>query len=598
MMNDWLIRKSSITILLTVFNQSERELTESIGSARAQTGARIEIIIFDDGSTKLETLKFLDSFELLGNERLVRSSNVGVIAARNQLIEKVDTDFLIFLDPDDVLEPHYISKSFELLEADRSIEIIFPNVLIHDIAENGFEVWGTGPFDPDVLAKVNTLPMSSIISTRLMKQLGGYSSDFETGPEDWDLWVRASLSGAKARHIDMVGYKYTKAQNSRSSQATDHSDLISLRQIGHNVGFPFSSLNLIQIFLVIPWLPRIGGVEKYVKCLMEDLQEFGFKVAIVVTERDPYGYEDDVINYRNLGNLVIKRSEFPSNEIFSKALKRLAAESAISINFGSDWAFENNSEMDSICNNNVCFIFNTETSLERAVKFQENFDEFWVAYEDIFEQLPKSMVPISRTIYTGVVDKQYRTNSNNDGSSFTVGFLGRFSPEKNPQRFLEIAKVAGNKNNLRFAIAGEGPLSSKVLKQAKKLGNVDVLGYVTDNEKFFSLIDCLVISSEIEGIPLSAMEALSFGVPIISTRVGGMPELIMGEEQGYLWSGSPKEAISLINKLKDKKIDPNASVLLAEKFWRTSTSVKVINQILELLGEKSPERLAEGKIPQ
>jgi glycosyltransferase involved in cell wall biosynthesis len=128
----------------------------------------------------------------------------------------------------------------------------------------------------------------------------------------------------------------------------------------------------------------------------------------------------------------------------------------------------------------------------------------------------------------------------------------------------------------------ETPLDSEVTKQAKKLGNVDVLGFVTDNEKFFSAIDCLVISSEIEGIPLSAMEALSCGVPIISTRVGGIPELITREEQGYSWSGDPKEAITLIQKLKENKLTRKASALLDEKFWRKTTSTKVINRILEL----------------
>ncbi len=580
--DDWLINKSSITILMTVFNQSETELWKSLKSARAQSGADVQIIIFDDGSTSTETLKFLKNIDLSSNERFVRSSNIGVVAARNRLIDMVNTDFLLFLDPDDELDSLYVSKSFEILELDRSIEIVFPNVLIHDVMLNTHKVWSTGPFDAETLIKTNTLPMSSIISTRLIKRLGGYSSDFETGPEDWDLWLRASLSGAKARHIGILGYTYTKSQNSRSSQTADHSDVISLRKVGHKVRFPFSLRNQIEIFLVIPWLPRIGGVEKYVKCLLEDLQEFGFKVAIVITEPDPYGYEDDSVNLRNLDNIVLKRHDFPSNEVFLRSLNFLATETAISVNFGSEWAFVNFHEFNSIFSQNVCFIFNTETSLNRALKFQENFDEFWVAYDGILDHIPESMVPICKTIYTGVVNQQLRSTAKKDGSVYTVGFLGRFSPEKNPEGFLEIARLAEKTNEFRFAIAGEGPLQANVIKKARKLGNVEMLGFVTDNEKFFSSIDCLVISSTVEGIPLSAMEALSYGVPIITTSVGGIPELLTSDDQGYLWSGIPDEALPLMRELKIKKTDRRNSRLLDSKFWRKNTSLKVINRIREL----------------
>jgi len=580
---DWLVNDSTLTIFLTVFNQSGQELENSISSARSQIGANVQIIVFDDGSTSQESKRFLEAFKCHENEILIRSSNNGVIAARNELIALVNTDFLLFLDPDDVLNSEYVSKAFEILETDRSIEIIYPDVLVHDTLKENFTLWETGPFDLDVLKTANTIPMSSIVSTRLMKQLGGFSTDFQNGPEDWDLWIRAAMSGAKATHLSSVGYTYKLAPNSRSSAATDHSDLIELRAIGKKPQLPLGIKDSVQVFLTVPWLPRIGGVEKYVKCLMADLKSAGISAALLITESDPIVYEDDTIDYRNLGNLVIKRVDFPSDDYYLMALKRLAAPKSVAVNFGSPWEFENISRLDSVFTKRVCFIFNTEISLTRAVKAEKSFDEIWVAYEGIKKSLSVKIQKKTQTIYTGVVSNGRNIRNWTKDSIFTVGFLGRYSPEKNPDAFLDLAKAAEHDSGFRFVMAGEGPLDQRVKDRIANLENVENLGFQPDATNFFSHVDCLVISSEIEGIPLSAMEALSFGIPVISTPVGGMPELLANESNGFIWSGGNKEALEYLNKLKMRKNDKNHTPTLDKKFTRANTSAVVMERLNELL---------------
>jgi glycosyltransferase involved in cell wall biosynthesis len=175
----WIQNFPTITILLTVYNQSKDELTRSLHSARIQSGTSISILILDDGSTNSETLDFLDSIELRINEKIFREENVGVVAARNFLIARTFTDFLIFLDPDDSLSGNLVFEAVKVLTQFRELEILFTDVLIHDTLNNEFELWNTGPFNVETLARVNTIPMSSIISTRLMKGLGGFSSDFQ-----------------------------------------------------------------------------------------------------------------------------------------------------------------------------------------------------------------------------------------------------------------------------------------------------------------------------------------------------------------------------------------------------------------------------------
>jgi glycosyltransferase involved in cell wall biosynthesis len=221
--------------------------------------------------------------------------------------------------------------------------------------------------------------------------------------------------------------------------------------------------------------------------------------------------------------------------------------------------------------------------LIRAVRAEKNFDEFWVAYEEIRRNLSKKNQHVTHTIYTGVVSNRTINRNRTKDSTFTVGFLGRYSPEKNPDAFLDLAKAAENDSGFKFVMAGEGPLDQRVKARVASLDNVENLGFQKDAIKFFMEVDCLVISSEIEGIPLSAMEALSFGIPVISTHVGGMPELLTKESNGFIWGGSSVEGVEMLRNLRERKLSVDDSPRLDDKFLRFNTSSKVISRIQELI---------------
>jgi glycosyltransferase involved in cell wall biosynthesis len=363
----------------------------------------------------------------------------------------------------------------------------------------------------------------------------------------------------------------------------EHQEKIMFRKAGFKAGFPLGVKKEIEIFLLIPWLTKIGGVEKYVKCVLEDLKRAGFKVAIICTEPDHKGYQDDSIDLRDSGELVVKRADFPSEKLFIQALGRIASPDSVAINFGSPWHFENSKKTSTIFSKKVCFVFNLDDSMQRAINNQKSFDEFWVAFDGIKKALPKNIQPISQTIFTGVIESQMPLYEISDRPTFNVGFLGRFSPEKKPELFVEVAKAASKFEDLKFIMAGEGPLLDKVLKGANNLTNFDYLGVINNVPEFFSQIDCLIISSETEGISLSAMEALSHGIPVMSTDVGGMKELLVDENQGFIWSGNPKEAVKLLTQLKDRKALGKSETALPSKFWRKNTSGVVVERLKDLM---------------
>jgi glycosyltransferase involved in cell wall biosynthesis len=130
-----------------------------------------------------------------------------------------------------------------------------------------------------------------------------------------------------------------------------------------------------------------------------------------------------------------------------------------------------------------------------------------------------------------------RTEFGADEGDFVVGFVGRLTEIKNVSHLLKVAaahkeqKKAGDAS-LKFVIIGDGGLRSELEREAEALGIWDLLTFIgnrTDAESYYAGLDALALTSKNEGTPLSLIEAMAAGVPVISTGVGGVVDLL-GQE--------------------------------------------------------------------
>jgi len=119
-----------------------------------------------------------------------------------------------------------------------------------------------------------------------------------------------------------------------------------------------------------------------------------------------------------------------------------------------------------------------------------------------------------------------------------VGFVGRLSHEKAPDRFCEIARRCSKQ--AQFHVWGDGPMRASL---ERDYGNdVTFHGLVTDLAPVWSSLGLLMMPSRAEGLPMAALEALSSGVPIAATAVGGLPTLVSPGETGWLFDGDNLDA--------------------------------------------------------
>jgi glycosyltransferase involved in cell wall biosynthesis len=119
-----------------------------------------------------------------------------------------------------------------------------------------------------------------------------------------------------------------------------------------------------------------------------------------------------------------------------------------------------------------------------------------------------------------------------------AGIVAALRPEKNHELFLRMAsRIVRKLPAARFLIIGDGPCRGDLERRCSELclmENVLFLGSRDDVPKLLAVMDVFVLTSHIEANPISILEAMSVGLPVVSTNVGSIHEAVRDGETGYL----------------------------------------------------------------
>jgi glycosyltransferase involved in cell wall biosynthesis len=127
--------------------------------------------------------------------------------------------------------------------------------------------------------------------------------------------------------------------------------------------------------------------------------------------------------------------------------------------------------------------------------------------------------------------------------------VGRLGPEKRFDRFLRaLARVRERSlTPVEGWIVGDGPLRRTLAAEARRLGLVDHVefrGAITDMTAVYASAEILVLPSDWEGTPNVLLEAMATGMPVLATRVGGVPGLVRDGENGLLVDVEDEESLA------------------------------------------------------
>jgi glycosyltransferase involved in cell wall biosynthesis len=119
-----------------------------------------------------------------------------------------------------------------------------------------------------------------------------------------------------------------------------------------------------------------------------------------------------------------------------------------------------------------------------------------------------------------------------------LGFVGRLSPEKGPDVFLRaLGLLQAREPRAHAVLVGEGPMEPELRALAARLGlgeRLHFAGLQEDMPAVYNELDAVVSTSHTEAMPLALMEAMASGLPVVATRVGGVPDIVEHERTGWL----------------------------------------------------------------
>lgn len=182
--------------------------------------------------------------------------------------------------------------------------------------------------------------------------------------------------------------------------------------------------------------------------------------------------------------------------------------------------------------------------------------------ERLIKIVPENKISIIEN-YSVIHEEAYQAKLNRESNN-EVLFLGELGQRKGCYDIPKVVKlVANDVPNVKFILCGAGNAQDeeKIKKMVQKLNieaNVEFPGWVRGKEKDAVLCsaDLFFLPSYNEGMPMSILDAMGYGLPIVSTNVGGIPKIVRNGENGVCCDAGDIDSFvkSIISILKDKSL--------------------------------------------
>lgn len=186
---------------------------------------------------------------------------------------------------------------------------------------------------------------------------------------------------------------------------------------------------------------------------------------------------------------------------------------------------------------------------------------------------------------------------------FVAGFAGRLAQRKGWQVFAAAAAML-EQEPLRFLMTGTGPGEAELSKFIVAKGLKDkimFLGYTENMARYYAMLDCYVLPSQWEGMPMTLLEAMSMGIPVVCSRVPGIEEFVTDMKDALLFDpGKPAELSEKLRLLAEqpalrRSIASNALETVAHyRFSRLDSELLSIYREITR-EEEIPGRIATSK---
>ena len=237
--------QDSVAVVIPAFNAQEF-LARTVASARAQTHRNLEIWIVDDGSTDQTAALARQLARQDERVRVVSQSNGGQASARNAAIRATEAHWIAFLDADDLWEPDKLETQLRAARENGADAVFCGGVIFEQSPAEPLQDYPTlvGNWGGLEMARLlfarNPICNSSVVARRaLIEEVGFLDEAREVrNAEDYDLWFRLALGGAKFCGIAGSLAHYRRHQSSSTAVYTEmhRPEIVVLERHWRNCG--------------------------------------------------------------------------------------------------------------------------------------------------------------------------------------------------------------------------------------------------------------------------------------------------------------------------------------------------------------------------
>jgi glycosyltransferase involved in cell wall biosynthesis len=171
------------------------------------------------------------------------------------------------------------------------------------------------------------------------------------------------------------------------------------------------------------------------------------------------------------------------------------------------------------------------------------------------------------------------------GTGLVVGYVGRLTAVKRPDRFLDVAgRVGAARPDVTFLVVGDGDLLGDFRRRAEPLRDrVRCIGWRPDVETAYAACDVVVLTSDNEGMPVSLIEAAHAGRPVVTTSVGSAAEVVQHGITGFVASTEPDDiTASVLELLGDAALRARMGAAAAEHASAEFSTARLVNDIAQM----------------
>jgi len=623
---DWPLDRPLVSIVIPCFNYGHL-VGEAIRSVEEQTFTDLEIIVVEGGSSSPESRQLLMEAVAEASHRvrvLVQDQPYRAGANRNFGISHARGKYICCLDADDRLAPTYVEKAVFMLEHS-GFDVVSPGLQFFG---DRSEIW-TPHERPtlDMLLEGNNALTCAMYSKEYWRKAGGYrDTDPTTGHvhEDWLFWVRLAALGARFVCIrePLFHYRSHGGTLSNSSEVLDNEiqkllvhrfneDVLTddavqaVRLKGASIparspesfasqrDFRMQAFNGPVLLIAMPFLV-LGGAERLLSAIVAQLARNGWRVLILTTVPVGEAHGDTTSWFESATSEIFHLPRFLEPEYWRDFLDHLLKSRNVQLLWviGSAFVYDYLPALK-LRNPRLAvadLLFNTVGHTANNRRYADCIDLTFVENLEVRQWLiAAGESPERITLVESGVDLEQNSPAKKDQPNIVageispgavvVGFFGRWSEEKDPLGFIEIARRVSNEINVVFLMTGAGDVEQEIKKAiaAAKFpaGRFLLKGAVPDLKPYLQACDILCLPSRLDGRPNIIMEALASGCAVVASRVGALPEMLEEGRQGYLCTpGAYDEFSSRIQELATNKEKLKNFQLEARDFAERRFNVK------------------------